>query len=424
MWKTPRLRLAVAAAIALLAVACGGGAGSTSQTASGPPIRIGVLDDNGTSSAIEGAELRANTDLAVAQANAAGGIKGHRLEIVYMDPRGDASQALTMAQQLVQEQNVDVLLGGIFSPECLGIEPLAARLHVAYLASTGCLSEDFTAKQCSRYSFRVSPAGRQVVFPLSQYIVKTYGKRWALIYSDYAYGQSQRVAYTLGLQQAGGQLVTPIPIPLNETNVTPYITKIATDGSIDGVINTQAGADVVRSLQTMQAFGIDKKLPVVGVFGKERWAGVYPDVVNGSIAVTQALSDTPSDNKYDLAYHAAFHAQMAKEDSAVAGPLGGADKAVPGIAGYQAYSTMAALKLAMIAASFTGKADTDKLITALENLKAPLGPDFPAGAFAMSKSDHQGAMTSYVAKISGQREQILQTIQPAQLPAIGSCHVT
>jgi ABC-type branched-subunit amino acid transport system substrate-binding protein len=423
MWKTPRLRLAVAAATTLLAVACGGGAGSTSQVASGPPIRIGVLDDNGTSSAIEGAELRANTDLAVAQANAAGGIKGHRLEIVYMDPRGDAGQALTMAQQLVQEQNVDVLVGGIFSPECLGIEPLAARLRVAYLASTGCLSEDFTARQCSRYSFRVSPAGRQIVFPLSQYIVKAYGKRWALIYSDYAYGQSQRVAYTLGLQQAGGQLVTPIPIPLNETNVTPYITKIATDGSIDGVINTQAGADVVRSLQTMQTFGIDKKLPVVGVFGKERWAGVYPSVVNGSIAVTQALSDTPSDNKFDLAYHAAFHAQMAKEDSAVAGPLGGADKAVPGIAGYQAYSTMAALKLAMIASSFTGRNDTDKLIAALENLKAPLGPDFPAGAFAMSRSDHQGAMTSYIAKISGQREQILETIPPAQLPAIGSCRV-
>jgi ABC-type branched-subunit amino acid transport system substrate-binding protein len=420
MWK----RLAMFATGALLAVACGGGAGSTSQSAAGPPIRIGVLDDNGTSSAIEGAELRANTDLAVAQANAAGGIKGHRLEIVYVDPRGDASQALTMAQQLVQEQNVDVLVGGIFSPECLGIETLAARLRVAYLASTGCLSEDFTAKQCSRYSFRVSPAGRQIVFPLSQYIVKTYGKRWALIYSDYAYGQSQRVAYNLGLQQAGGQLTTPIPIPLNETNVTPYITKIPTDGTIDGVINTQAGADVVRSLQTMQTFGIDKKLPVVGVFGKERWAGVYPDVVNGSIAVTQALSDTPSDNKYDLAYHAAFHAQMAKEDSAVAAPLGGAGKALPGIAGYQAYSTMAALKLAMIAASFTGRNDTDKLIAALENLKAPLGPDFPAGAFAMSKADHQGAMTSYIAKVSGQREQILQTILPAQLPAIGSCHVT
>jgi branched-chain amino acid transport system substrate-binding protein len=413
----------VAAASTLAAIACGGGATSTTQAATGPQITIGVLDDNGTSSAVEGAELRINTDLAVAQANAAGGIRGRRLQTVYVDPNGDAAQAVNFAQQLVQQQNVDVLVGGIFSPECLGIGNLVPRLGIAYLASTGCLSEAFTAAQCNRYSFRVSPAGRQAVFPFSQYVVSTYGKKWALIYSDYAYGQSQATAYTLGLQQAGGELTTKIAIPLNETNVTPYITKIPTDGSIAGVINTQAGADVVRSLTAMQQFGLDKKMPIVGVFGKERWAGTYPDVVNGSVALTQALSDSPTDNRYDLDYHRAFRAQAAKENPSVATPLGGADRAVPGISGYQAYTTITALKLAMIASGFTGKKDTSKLIDALATLRAPQGPDFPGGAFVMSRSDHQGAMTSYIAKVTGQRENVLSTIPADKLPPIGTCQV-
>jgi ABC-type branched-subunit amino acid transport system substrate-binding protein len=414
---------AAASACALLAVACGGGAATpaTSQQATGSPIRIGVLDDNGTSSAIEGAEMRVNTDLAVNQINATGGIKGHRLETVYVDPRGDASQAVSMAQQLVQQQSVDVLVGGIFSPECLGIQNLAPRLQVVYMASTGCLSEDFTGKQCNRSSFRVSPAGRQQVFPLSTYIVDTYGKKWALVYSDYAYGQSQAVAYGLGLQMAGGELATKIAIPLNETNVTPYITKIPTDGSITGVINTQAGADVLRSLQAMQQFGINKKMPVVGVFGKERWAGVYPDIVSGSLAATNALSDYPADSKFDVDYHRAFQVQIAKEDPSLLSTLGPADKAVPGISGYQAYTTISALKLGMIASGFTGRADTDKLIAALENLKASRGVDFPGGAFAMRKSDHQGTMTTYIAKVNGQKEQVVSTIAPDKLPAIGNC---
>jgi branched-chain amino acid transport system substrate-binding protein len=417
----PWRRLAGAAAAALVAIACGGGAGTAPQAATGSPIKIGVLDDNGTSSAIEGAEMRTNTDLAIAQANASGGIGGHRLEAVYLDPRGDAGQAVTMAQQLVQQQGVDVLVGGIFSPECLGIESLAPRLQVVYMASTGCLSEDFTARQCNRYSFRVTPAGRQGVIPLSQYIVNAYGKRWAIVYSDYAYGQSQAVAYTVGLQAAGGELVTKIPIPLNEANVNPYITRIPTDGSVSGVINTQAGADVLRSLQSMQQFGIDKKLPVVGVFGKERWAGVYPDVVNGSLAVTNALSDWPSDNRYDIAYHKAFRTQLAKEESSIQNTLGGPDRAVPGISGYQGYTTITSLKLAMIASGFTGKQDTDRLIAALQNLKAAQGADFPGGAFAMSRSDHQGTMTSYIAKINGQREEVVSTIPPGRTPPIGSC---
>ncbi|HXM55172.1 MAG TPA: ABC transporter substrate-binding protein [Candidatus Dormibacteraeota bacterium] len=422
-WSRGGARLLAAAAGALFLVGCGGGAGTGPQAATGSPIKLGVLDDNGTSSAIEGAELRTNTDLAIAQINAAGGIKGHRLEAIYVDPKGDATQSLTMAQSLVQQQGVDVLVGGIFSPECLGIQNLAPRLQVAYLASTGCLSEDFAAKQCNRYSFRVTPAGRQQVFPLSQYIVGAFGKKWALIYSDYAYGQSQANAYTLGLQAAGGELTTKIAIPLNETNVTPYITRIPTDGSVTGVINTQAGADVIRSLQSMQQFGIGKKMPVVGVFGKERWAGSYPDVVNGSVAVTNALSDSPSDNKADLDYHKAFRAQLAREDASFQATLGGPDKAVPGISGYQAYTTITALKMAMISAGFTGKGDTDKLITALENLKAPQGPDFPGGAFTMRKSDHQGAMTSYIAKVDGQREEVLSTLGPDKLPPIGSCQV-
>jgi len=415
--------LATAAGAALLAIACGAGA-ATTTTPGQPnlsPIRIGVLDDSGTSSAIEGAELRVNTDLAVGEINATGGIKGHPLETVYMDPQGDASRAVSMAQQLVQQQSVDVLVGGIFSPECLGIQNLAPRLQVVYMASTGCLSEDFTGKQCNAYSFRVTPAGRQQVFPLSTYIVNTYGKKWALVYSDYAYGQSQAVAYGLGLQMAGGELTTKIAIPLNETNVTPYITKIPTDGSITGVIDTQAGADVLRSLTAMQQFGINKKMPVVGVFGKERWEGTYPDIVNGSLAATNALSDYSKDNKFDVDYHAAFRKQLGKEDPSLLGTLGPVDKAVPGISGYQAFTTISALKLGMIASGFTGKADSAKLITALENLKAAQGADFPGGAFAMRKSDHQGTMTTYIAKVSGQQENVVTTIAPDKLPPIGSC---
>ncbi|HYW25333.1 MAG TPA: ABC transporter substrate-binding protein [Terriglobales bacterium] len=416
-------RLAIAAATALVAVACGGGAATTSSTqqANGSPIKIGVINDTGTSSAIEGAELRVNTDLGVNQVNGSGGINGHPLQTIYMDAQGDASKAISMAQQLVQQDNVDVLVGGIFSPECLGIQNLAPRLQTVYLPSTGCLSEDFTGKQCNAYSFRVSPAGRQTVFPLSTYIVNTYGKKWALVYSDYAYGQSQAVAYGLGLQMAGGELTVKIPIPLGETNVTPYITKIPTDGSITGVINTQAGADVLRSLTAMQQFGINKKLPVVGVFGKERWQGVYPDIVSGSLAATNALSDYPKDSRFDVDYHAAFRRQLGKEDAALLQTLGPVDKAVPGISGYQAYTTISALKLGMIASGFTGRADSAKLITALENLKAAQGADFPAGAFAMRKSDHQGTMTTYIAKVTGETENVVATISPDRLPAIGSC---
>ena len=412
------------AAVGILAVAaCGGSTGP--GPASGPPIKLGVLADHAASTAVEGAQMQINTDLAVAQINAAGGIHGRKLQVVYADPQAQADQAISLAQQLVQQQGVDVLLGGVLSSECLGVENLVPRLQVVYLSSSGCAAEAFTSQQCNRYSFRFNVTGRQTTIPLGTYMVATYGKKWGIIYPDYALGQSNLAAFRVGLQAAGGELVTSqiIPIPYPETNMTPYISRIRTDGTINGLINSEVSADLVRSMQVIASFGINTKLPVVSFLGKDRFAGVYPDSLTGTIGYLPELSDSPSDNKSDLAYHAAFRKQLASEPANLVSTLGGADKAVPGQLGYQAYSAVMALKVGMLQSNFTGKADTEKLIQALSTLKAKQGSDFPAGDIQMNPSDHQVAQTIYLVKINGQQEQVLATIPPDKLPPIGSCQV-
>ena len=159
----------------------------------------------------------------------------------------------------------------------------------------------------------------------------------------------------------------------------------------------------------------------MGVFGKERFAGVYPESLTGDIGQTPNLSDSPQDNKFDVAYHNAFRQQLTKEDANLVQTLGGAAKAVPGGLGYEAYTAIMALKHAMLDSNFGGKADTQKLIKSMANLKVKQSADFPGGDLVMNPNDHQGATTTYVAQINGQTEQVLTTIPPDKLPAIGSC---
>jgi ABC-type branched-subunit amino acid transport system substrate-binding protein len=429
-------------AVCVMAAACGSGSSESKQTKSSTvaggqaaagtrgasatraanlsPIKLGVMADLASTTAIEGAEMRINTDLAVQTVNAAGGINGHPLQVTYVDTKADPSEAVRGAQQLVQQDHVDVLVGAVLSSECLGVEDLAPKLGVVYVASTGCATNDFTGKQCNKYSFRIQPVGSMTAGALAKYMVQTYGKRWAIVYPDYAFGQSQLAAYTAALEQAGGTITTKIAIPLGEANVTPYVSKIPVDGSVDGLINSEVGTDLARVTAVMEQFGIGKKLPIVGAGGKERFGGVYPDALTGSIFAQGHLSDPQPDNKFDQDYVKAFKAQAAKEGN-LADALGGADKATPGELGYQAWGAIMALKNAMIASKFTGRADTDKLIAALENLNLPQGPDFPAGPFIMNKSDHQGRYQLYILKINGQTEEILQTIPPDQIPLIGNC---
>ena len=94
------------------------------------------MDDVTGVGAIEGALMRISTDLVVQRTNASGGINGHPLQVVYVDPKGDATQALDLAPQLAQQDNVDVLAGGIFSPECLGVQGLARSCRWSMCRST------------------------------------------------------------------------------------------------------------------------------------------------------------------------------------------------------------------------------------------------------------------------------------------------
>jgi ABC-type branched-subunit amino acid transport system substrate-binding protein len=392
--------------------------------ATGTPIKIGYeADANGTSAPIA-AGMHIGTDMAVQQINAAGGINGHPLQVTYVDPQSDPTQASQMATQLIQNDKVDVLMGGVLSSECLVVQQLVAKLQVVYLPTFGCAAEEFSTQFCNKYSFRFEPVGRQTLGPLVDYIVKNYGKNWAMMYSDYAYGQSQLKAYTDALGQQGAQITLPIPVPQNEPNLAPYVTKIPTDGSVNGVIINGLGAgDLTRVSLALGQYGIAGKVQVIGNSGRDVYGGSYPDFLKGSVAAPQPyISGQPPNNPYGDAYDKAF-TDMAQKEPDWANIFGGADKALPFEAYYQ-YSAMTALKTAMVAANFTGRADTDALIAALEKVNLPLGPDAPGGAIIMNAQDHQGAQTQYVYRIAGpQEEEILATIPADQIPKFNTCKV-
>jgi ABC-type branched-subunit amino acid transport system substrate-binding protein len=391
--------------------------------ANGSPIKIGYMADaNGTSAPIA-AGMHLGTDLAIQQINAAGGINGHPLQVTYVDPQSDPTQASQMATQLIQNDKVDVLMGAVLSSECLVVQQLALKLQTVYMPTFGCAAEDFAAASCNRYSFRFSPVGRQQLAPLVDYITKNYGTRYAMMYSDYAYGQSQLKAYTDELAKHDATIVLPIPVPQNEPNLAPYVTKIPTDGSVNGVILLGLGAgDLTRVSLALGQYGIAPKVQVIGNSGRDVYGGSYPDFLKGSLNVQTYLSGQPPNNPYGETYEKGWK-DITQKEQEWANIFGGADKALA-FEGYVQYSAMMALKSGMIAAKFSGRQDTEALIGALEKVNIPLGADAPGGAIIMNPQDHQGAQTVYVYRVAGpQQEELLSTVMADQVPKFNSCHV-
>jgi ABC-type branched-subunit amino acid transport system substrate-binding protein len=396
---------------------------ATGAAPSGAPIKVGVLNDITGVGAIEGALMRVSTELAVQRTNASGGINGRPLQVIYADPKGDANQAQQLAQQMAQQDNVDVLAGGVFSPECLGVSTLAAKLQIVYLPLNGCASDALTSRSCDKYTFRVYPVGRQTTDTAIAYEVKTFGPKWAILYPDYALGQSDLATSEAALKVNGAEYVTKIPVPLGEANVTPYVTKVPTDGSVQVLSVRSTGSDLARVMSVIQQFGINQKVAIVTALGKESFAGIYPEALNGAIITGTRPSDGLPGNADDQKYMDDWLA-VARKNPDIIGPLGGPDKVTAGNNnGYNAYMSMTALVAAMRKASFTGKADTEKLVSAFETLSIPQGPDFPSGQLIMNKDDHQGRTTYYLLKINGQKEEVVQTFSADSLPTIGDCKI-
>ena len=382
------------------------------------------MDDVTGVGAIEGALMRISTDLVVQRTNASGGINGHPLKIEYVDPKGDATQAINLSTQLAQQDNVDVLAGGLFSPECIGVSGLAEKLQLVYVSTNGCASDVLTSKQCNKYTFRVYPVGRQTFDTTTKFEVQNFGTKWGIIYPDYALGQSNLQSLKTALEANGAELPVQVAVPLGEANVTPYVTKVPTDGSIQVLQVSETGTDLARVMSVIQQFGINQKMTIVTGLGKESFAGVYPEALNGALLTGTRPSDGLPGNADDAQYMQDWLALARGQDADFLGPLGGADHVTAGNNnGYNAYMSMMALVLAMRKANFTGKADTDKLIGAFETLTVKQGADFPDGDLIMNKDDHQGRTTYYLLKINGQKEEVVQTFPADQLPLVGDCKI-
>jgi hypothetical protein len=289
--------------------------------------------------------------------------------VTYVDTKADPAEAVRAATQLVQQDRVDVLVGAVLSPVPRRQERAEARRRL--FASTGCATVDFSGKSCNKYSFRVHSAGPMTIGPLAKYLTQTHGKRWAIIYPDYAFGQSQLAAYTAAIEQQGGPSSPRSRCRWARRHDAVHIQDPA--GRLGGRSGQLLiGTDLARATAVMEQFGSTSGC---------RWSA---PAAGSSAASIRNLS--PGRSLSSRARPTRCRTTRSTRTSSLPGrrrprignlvdALGGADKAVPGDLGNFAWGAMMALKNGMIAAKLTGRADTE-VVAALENASLPQGPDF------------------------------------------------
>jgi len=364
--------------------------------------KIGTLQPLSGAAAAGGKTALVGTQMAVDRINKSGGINGRPVELVVADYESKPDVGRRKAEKLVVEDKIDAHQGGFLSNVCLACMPVWEEHTIVNMIGV-CLDTTITTTKCSRYTFRPFDYAPAQAVAFAPYLVGKMGKKWHIVYADYAWGQSTRDAYTQEIKKAGGEVVETTGIPLGTADMTAFLSKVT--GNFDGLFAIFFGKDGVTIGN--QAFDL-------GLTKKYKWAGdgaiaeatnlpALGNKIEGFVGINRYVPvlDAPLNTPHHKKFYEDAVARLKQIDPS--GPL--PDRYVQ--ANFEA---MNFLKLGIQKSGFQGRQDTAKLIAALEGLEVKEGDDFPQGDKTLRKEDHQAFLREFIFEIRGGKHRVVEVV--------------
>lgn len=228
--------------------------------------KLGVLfSDTGATAVIEQSQKNGAL-LAIEEINEAGGVAGRPIEAVTYDPGSVPAEYGRLAEKLIVEDCVSVLIGCYMSSARKEVLPVVERRNALFFYPT--LYEGF------EYSPNVIYGGacaNQNSVPLASYLLENYGSRFYFVGSDYIYPrESNRVMRNI-LRQGGGEVVGEhyLPISSGADAFAPILADIA-EKQPDVIFSTVVGDSTVAFYRAYHEAGHDaRKRPIASLTTNE-----------------------------------------------------------------------------------------------------------------------------------------------------------
>jgi branched-chain amino acid transport system substrate-binding protein len=263
-WASARCVL-LALVLMLLGSAAAGSAGSAPA---GKPIRIGEINSYSGLATVFTFPYKEGIAMALDEINAAGGVLGRRLEIVFRDDKLKPDEAVKMARELVFQERVDFLAGCISSAVGLALSEFAREGKVLYFASH-CQTSALTWDKGHKYVAHTTNNTNMYTRALAKVAAASPHKKWAHISPDYEYGHDLWDNFWgyLKTLRSDVELVQENWPKLGEPDHSAYITALLHSGA-EAFFSGLWGAQEIAFVKQAKPFGLFDKItyfsPAVG----------------------------------------------------------------------------------------------------------------------------------------------------------------
>jgi branched-chain amino acid transport system substrate-binding protein len=295
------MRIALGLSIAL---ALGGCKAKTNDVPVGAYLSLSGVDST------FGTDTKEGIDLAATQVNAAGGVKGRPVRVVYEDDKSSGQEASTKVRQLIDRDNVVALLGEVASSRSMDGGLIANTKHVPMVTPSSTANE---VTKDRAYVFRTCFTNTQQGEAAARYVHDVlHDDKAGILYvaqDNYSSGlaQSFRDAFT----QLGGSVTVEKGYQKGETNFTTYLAEVKGAGP-PVVFVPVYYADMVQIARQAKPLGITGPM----FLGGDAWDST--DLLDGAGAelegahfVDHYAMDVPTPTSQ--AFLAAFRAKYKKD---------------------------------------------------------------------------------------------------------------
>lgn len=119
-----------------LLTACGAAGSNAPGGGEADSVKVGVLAPLTGANAEFGKAFEVAMTMAMEEVNAAGGINGKTLELVFQDSKGDAKESSDLCRQYVDNEDIVAVLGDFTSTACMADAPIVKEVEMAILSPT------------------------------------------------------------------------------------------------------------------------------------------------------------------------------------------------------------------------------------------------------------------------------------------------
>jgi branched-chain amino acid transport system substrate-binding protein len=225
--------------------------------AQGAPFKIGLLTVKTGPLAQGGIQMEQGITTFLKEKGST--LSGRKVDFLSADTGGNPAGAKTKAQELIERDKVNVILGPLAAFELLAITDYVRDNGTPLISLAA--AEDVTQRKANPFIIRPSATSAQCCHVMGDYAAKELKyKRAATISEDFAFGYEQMSGFQRVFEDNGGKVVKKLWPPLVTPDYTPYIAQLS---NVDCVFNGFAGSNPVKFMRAYSDLGLKGKIPLL-----------------------------------------------------------------------------------------------------------------------------------------------------------------